>query len=230
MFKLTTITLWCIILISISCSSNKAPSKNEPNIPESIKLFDGETLSGWKSLSFGGEGGQVVVKQNKIVFGRGEPFTGIVIDDKNFKPPSDEYEINLRARKTEGRDFFCALTFPVPEKNACCTFVAGAWGGQVTGLSNIDHLDANRNSTRSTLKYETDKWYNIKVEITYGRIRCWIDDKIVVNTLIDKKRISMRPGAIEACQPFGIASYETSAEFESITLSTVNTNRKRYLD
>ena len=47
--------------------------------------------------------------------------------------------------------------------------------------------------TRSTLKYETDKWYNIKVEITYGRIRCWIDDRIVVNTLIDKKIISMRP-------------------------------------
>ena len=95
----------------------------------------------------------------------------------------------------------------------------------MTGLSNIDYLDANRNSTRSILKYETDKWYNIKVEITYGRIRCWIDDRIVVNTLIDKNIISMRPGAIEACQPFGIASYETSAEFKFVTLNNIKTNR-----
>ena len=65
-----------------------------------VKPFLVENFELW------GEGGQVVVEQNKIVFGRGEPFTGIVIDDKNFKPPSDEYEINLRARKTEGRDFF----------------------------------------------------------------------------------------------------------------------------
>ena len=224
MFKYKTIISSIIILYSFSCSSNKAPSTKESNDLQSIELFDGKTLSGWKTLNFGSEGGNVLVSGNKIVFDRGEPFTGIVIEDENFQPPSDEYEINIKARKTEGRDFFCAVTFPVPEKGSCCTFVAGAWGGQVTGLSNIDYLDANRNSTRSTLKYETDKWYNIKVEITYGRIRCWIDDRIVVNTLIDKKIISMRPGPIETCQPFGIASYETSAEFESITLKSVRIN------
>ena len=224
MLKYKTIISSIIILYSFSCSSNKAPSSKESNDPQSIELFDGKTLSGWKTLNFGSEGDNVLVSGNKIILNRGEPFTGIVIEDENFQPPSDEYEINIKARKTEGRDFFCAVTFPVPEKDSCCTFVAGAWGGQVTGLSNIDYLDANRNSTRSTLKYETDKWYNIKVEITYGRIRCWIDDRIVVNTLIDKKIISMRPGPIEACQPFGIASYETSAEFESITLKSVRIN------
>ena len=224
MFKYKTIISSIIILYSFSCSSNKAPSNKESNDLQYIELFDGKTLSGWKTLNFGSEGGNVLVSGNKIILNRGEPFTGIVIEDENFQPPSDEYEINIKARKTEGRDFFCAVTFPIPEKDSCCTFVAGAWGGQVTGLSNIDYLDANRNSTRSTLKYETDKWYNIKVEITYGRIRCWIDDRIVVNTLIDKKIISMRPGPIETCQPFGIASYETSAEFESITLKSVRIN------
>mgnify|MGYP003323154423 CR=1 FL=1 len=224
MFKYKTIISSIIILYSFSCSSNKAPSSKESNDPQSIELFDGKTLSGWKTLNFGSEGDNVLVSGNKINLNRGEPFTANGIEDENYQPPTDEYEINIKARKTEGRDFFCAVTFPVPEKDSCCTFVAGAWGGQVTGLSNIDYLDANRNSTRSTLKYETDKWYNIKVEITYGRIRCWIDDRIVVNTLIDKKIISMRPGPIEACQPFGIASYETSAEFESITLKSVRIN------
>ena len=45
-----------------------------------------------------------------------------------------------------------------------------------------------------------------------------------INKIKDKKIISMRPGPIEACQPFGIASYETSAEFESITLKSVRIN------
>ena len=111
MFKYKTIISSIIILYSFSCSSNKAPSKKESNDPESIELFDGKTLSGWKTLSFGSEGGNVLVSDNKIVLDRGEPFTGIVIEDENFQPPSDEYEINIKARKTEGRDFFLCSDF-----------------------------------------------------------------------------------------------------------------------
>ena len=159
-----------------------------------------------------------------MIFDRGDPLTGIVINDSDFVLPDDEYEIILKARKIDGRDFFCALTFPVPGKNSCCTFVAGGWGGQVTGLSNIDYLDANRNTTRSTLNYAHDRWYIIKVAVTDGRIRCWIDERLVVNCLIEDKHISMRPGPIEKCQPFGIASYETKVEFESIVLRRVLTN------
>ena len=222
MLKAKTIISAVIILYSFSCSSKNVNSKKETNSKSYIQLFDGNSLSGWKILNFDGSGGQVTVNNNLINFGRGEPFTGIVVDKENFIPPGEEYEINVEVRKTEGRDFFCAITFPVPEKGSCCTFVAGAWGGQVTGLSNIDYLDANRNSTRSTLRYETDKWYNIRIEISYGRIRCWIDDRIVVNSLISNKTISMRPGAIEQCQPFGIASYETSSEFRSIRISKID--------
>ena len=222
MLKAKTIISAVIILYSFSCSSKNVNSKKETNSKSYIQLFDGNSLSGWKILNFDGAGGQVNVENNLINFGRGEPFTGIVVDKENFDLPSEEYEINVEVRKTEGRDFFCAITFPVPEKGSCCTFVAGAWGGQVTGLSNIDYLDANRNSTRSTLRYETDKWYNIRIEISYGRIRCWIDDRIVVNSLISNKTISMRPGAIEQCQPFGIASYETSSEFRSIRISKID--------
>ena len=222
MLKAKTIISAVIILYSFSCSSKNVNSKKETNSKSYIQLFDGNSLSGWKILNFDGTGGQVNVENNLINFGRGEPFTGIVADKENFDLPGEEYEINVEVRKTEGRDFFCAITFPVPEKGSCCTFVAGAWGGQVTGLSNIDYLDANRNSTRSTLRYETDKWYNIRIEISYGRIRCWIDDRIVVNSLISNKTISMRPGAIEQCQPFGIASYETSSEFRSIRISKID--------
>lgn len=180
------------------------------------ELIDGRSLLGWRRLDFDGKGGEVDAAGGAIALGRGEPFTAIVIDDPEFEPPGLEYEIVVAARKIEGRDFFCALTFPVPEKASCCTFVVGGWGGGVTGLSDIGLLDANRNTTRSVLKYEHGRWYELRVEIRRGRIRCWIDEKLVVNLLTDGKKISVRPGEIEACQPLGLASWETAAEIKSI--------------
>jgi hypothetical protein len=225
MLKLKHAITAVAILNSFSCSSNKGSDKKIPTDESVIELFDGKSLGIWEEIQFGEETVTKIRTENgKIIFGRGDPLTGMVINDSNFKPPDEEYEIIVKARKIDGRDFFCALTFPVPEKNSCCTFVAGAWGGQVTGLSNIDYLDANRNTTRSTLNYDHDRWYTIRVEVTYGRIRCWIDKKLVVNCLIADKHISMRPGPIEKCQPFGIASYETKVEFESISLRKVFTN------
>ena len=224
MLKLKHAIVVVAILNFFSCSSNKGSDKNTSKEESIIKLFDGKSLGIWKELQFGEEKNtNVRIENGKIIFDRGDPLTGMVINDSNFEPPNDEYEITLKARKIDGRDFFCALTFPVPEKNSCCTFVAGAWGGQVTGLSNIDYLDANKNITRSTLNYDHDRLYTIRVEVTHGRIRCWIDKKLVVNCIIADKHISMRPGPIEKCQPFGLASYETKVEFESISLRKVFT-------
>ena len=206
-------------MTAIACSGKRQlTASGNVKSTEWLELFDGKSLAGWQKLEFDGSGGRVEVSGGNLLFSRGDPLTAIVIADRTFTPPAGEYEIILRARKIDGRDFFCALTFPVPEKSACCTFVAGGWGGGVTGLSNVDHLDANRNTTRSVLHYEAGKWYNLRIEVRRGRIRCWVDERIVVNTLIADQMISMRPGAIEQCQPLGIASFATTAEFESLRL------------
>ncbi len=228
MFKLKYAITAVAILNSFSCSSNKGPDKKIFIDESVIELFDGKSLGIWEEIQFTeGNEANVRIENGKIIFGRGDPLTGIAINDASFKPPAEEYEITLKARKIDGRDFFCALTFPVPEKNSCCTFVAGGWGGQVTGLSNIDYLDANRNTTRSTLDYDHDRWYIIRVEVTRGRIRCWIDKRLVVNCLIKDKHISMRSGPIEKCQPFGIASYDTKVEFESISVKKFSPKTNR---
>ncbi len=198
------------------CADRAAPDARDPERYAWRDLFDGESLTGWRHIGFDGDGGAAEVADGKIVFGRGRPFTGLTVADPDFDAPAEEYEVAVRARKIDGRDFFCALTFPVPEKGACCTFVAGGWGGGVTGLSNIDGLDANRNTTRAALQYQTGRWYDLRVEVRRGRIRCWVDRRLVVNALIADRQISMRPGAIEACQPLGVASYETAAEIETI--------------
>ncbi|MFP6874996.1 MAG: family 16 glycoside hydrolase [Verrucomicrobiales bacterium] len=212
-------TLFTTLLTAVACSGKRhLPANGNTPPTEWRELFDGKSLAGWQRLGFDDSGGRIEVREGKLLFTRGDPLTAMVISDRSFTPPAREYEIIVRARKMDGRDFFCALTFPVPEKSACCTFVAGGWGGGVTGLSNIDHLDANRNTTRSVVHYETGQWYDLRIEIRSGRIRCWVDERIVVNSLIADKIVSMRPGAIEQCQPLGIASFATSAQFESLRL------------
>ncbi len=224
MFKLKHAITAVAILNSFSCSSNKGPDKKISTDESVIELFDGKSLGIWEEIQFREENqANVRIENGKIIFDRGDPLTGIAINDPGFEVPDDEYELILKARKIDGRDFFCAITFPVPEKKTCCTFVAGGWGGQVTGLSNIDYLDANRNTTRSTLDYDHDRWYIIRVEVTHGRIRCWIDKRLVVNCLIKDKHISIRPGLIEKCQPLGVASYDTKVEFKSISLRKFHT-------
>ncbi len=210
--------IFTALTLSAACSGKRqSPATNtKTHSQEWHTLLDGKSLSGWQRLDFEGSGGRIEASNNSILFSRGNPLTAMVVSDRSLMPPAEEYEIILRARKMDGRDFFCALTFPVPSQSACCTFVAGGWGGGVTGISNIDNLDANRNTTRSSLRYETGKWYDLKVEVKRERIRCWVDQRIVVNTLIADKIISMRPGDIEQCQPFGIASFATTSEFKSL--------------
>ena len=71
-------------------TKKKVDQKKATNSKSYIQLFDGCSLSGWKTLDFDGSGGQVIVDDTSIVFDRGEPFTGIVIDNDNFQPPGEE--------------------------------------------------------------------------------------------------------------------------------------------
>ena len=205
-----------------ACSVKREPVVKKKNATAHSQqwqeLFDKKSLEGWKRLELDGEGGEINFADGVIRFARGNPLTAMVIADERFTPPSSTYEMILRARKTDGRDFFCALTFPVPEKETCATFVAGGWGGGVTGISNIDNLDANRNSTRSVIRYQTGQWYDLRIEVRRDTIRCWVDNRLVVNTVISGKKISMRPGKIENCQPLGIASFATASEFKSLRI------------
>lgn len=204
-------------LLSAGCGGGD-PTAADPERYQWRELFDGESIAGWRPLEFDGFGGEVSIEDGLLTFDRGDPFTAVVTDDPQFEPPGTEYEVIVRARKTEGRDFFCALTFPVPEKGAHLTFVAGGWGGTVTGLSNIDDLDANRNSTRTTFEYELNEWYDLRVEVRRGAIRCWVNGAIVVNASIAGREVSLRPGELIECAPFGLGSWRTGAQFESVRI------------
>jgi sugar phosphate isomerase/epimerase len=183
-------------------------AKNEAELP----LFDGKTLEGWKITDFSGRG-DVKVEKGQIVLDAGNDITGI-----NYvrETPKMNYEVSLQAMRIQGSDFFCALTFPVREE--CVTFVVGGWGGSVVGVSSVNGDDASENETTQFVKFDANKWYQLRVRVTEKKIECWIDNDQIVNLETEGKRLSMRPGEIESSMPFGIATFQTAAALREIKL------------
>lgn len=126
--------------------------------------------------------------------------------------PSVPYEVELEARRMSGSDFFCGLTFPVRSGKECVTLIVGGWGGNLVGISSIDGLDASENSTASQYEFENHRWYRIRVQVGGERLQAWIDDRQVVDAFTEEQKLSLRAGPIEACAPFGLATWLTSAE------------------
>ena len=178
---------------------------------QEISLFDGATLGQWKPTDFGGQG-EVHVKDGAIQMEMGNYMTGI-----NWTGPvvRMDYEIALDAMRVEGNDFFCGLTFPVGENP--CTLILGGWGGSLCGLSSIDRFDASENETTRMMKFETGKWYHVRLRVVPNRIQAWLDDESLVDVDITGRKIDVRI-EVELSKPLGIATYATTGAVRNIRL------------
>ncbi len=185
-------------------------------LSDPISLFDGKTLDQWETIEFGGEG-DIYVEEGLISFEMGDPFTGICSTKDDL--PKTNFEISLEARKTDGIDFFCGLTFPVAESH--CTLILGGWGGDVCGLSCINEDDASRNATMSSNIFKKNQWYKIRVRVEPAHISAWVDDKQIVDADITGQTVSLR-GDTTLCAPLGICSFQTNADYKNIELRTIN--------
>lgn len=175
------------------------------------RLFDGETLQGWKAVSYGGEG-EVSAEEGNLILGIGGSMTGVAYQ----RPvPKLNYEVRCEAQRADGHDFFCGLTFPVADSH--CSFIVGGWGGGVVGLSSINGHDASENETTRYIKFEDRKWYKFRVRVTAKRIQAWIDDERVIDVDIEGCKISTRV-EVNLNKPLGFATYETKALVRNIEL------------
>lgn len=214
LFLLPLILFWtscccCVKQQGASPKSNAAPGK-VPAAGSWQVLFDGKSLKGWKETSFAGAG------KVHVINGELRIDMGLVMTGANYTnaTPRLDYEIEYEAKKTDGSDFFAALTFPVGTK--AVTFVNGGWGGAVTGISSIDMQDASENETTKYLKFEKGQWYKFRIRITAKKLQVWMDDKSVIEQDIAGRDLSMRPGEIELSAPFGLAAYQSSAAIRNI--------------
>lgn len=174
-------------------------------------LFNGSTLEGWEPIDFTGHG-SISILDSCVLINKGLGISGIKWK-KDF--PKTNYEVSLEAKRIDGEDFFCGVTFPV--KESFCTFVVGGWGGSIVGLSSIDDEDAANNITYDFRNFVMNRWYKIRVKVTDEKIETWIDNDKIVDFIIGDHQISLRWEA-ESSKPFGIMTWQTTGAVRNIML------------
>jgi len=200
-----------IISIFFLATHSYPQTKAKVSKGDSLSLFDGKSLTGWEISNFEGHG-KIHVNENSIIIEKGETCSGIKCT-RNI--PKNNYEITLEAKRIDGNDFFCGLTFPVKDEN--CTLIIGGWGGTVVGLSCIDGLDASENETGFMKKFQKEQWYNIRLRVTEKSIRAWINEERFIDFEKNEQKLSLR-WEVEPSKPFGIATWKTSAALRNIKL------------
>jgi hypothetical protein len=129
--------------------------------------------------------------------------------------PRTDYELIYEARRLAGIDFFAAATFPVG--TSYVTLVNGGWGGNITGLSSLDGADASENETGTSVTFRNGTWYRFRVRVTDAVIRCWVDDKKVIDVAIRDRLLGTRIET-RANQPLGFATWETSGVVRKVEM------------
>jgi hypothetical protein len=197
--------------LALAMTTVAMPLRAQNQEPAWEPLFDGKTLGKWKKTQFGGEG-DVTIENGEIVLATGSDMTGITWTGD---VPTENFEIEVKARRLSGNDFFCGLTFPVGKTH--CSFIAGGWAGAVCGLSTLDGEDASENDTTRVRDFELARWYTVRVRVTTDRIQAWIDDEVYADVKTAGRRIGIRP-EVDLSRPLGVASWRTKAGLKDLRL------------
>jgi len=180
-----------------------------------IVLFDGTTLDNWERTDFAGKGDIRIDENGSMVLEMGAELSGVHWKGKT-ELPKINYEVTLQAKRTMGSDFFCGLTFPFKESHA--TLILGGWGGSLIGISSLDDFDASENDTGDAYVFEDKKWYDVRLRVTEEKLQVWLDDKMVIDSDVEGRKVSMRFGEIEMSVPFGICTYATTGVIRDIKI------------
>ena len=176
-----------------------------------VNLLDENAKDGWRPSEFGGPG-EVTVESGLISTDVGAPLLGVTFQHPKVALPRDNYEIKFEARRVDGTDFFCGLTFPV--QDAHCSLILGGWGGGLVGLSSIDGRDASENETTSYHSFENKRWYRVRLRVSQHVISAWLDGKQIVICNVKDRKLSTRPEVLRS-QPLGVATYQTAGEIRN---------------
>lgn len=221
---LGTVLFGGVALAEVDLKKPTANSKTANSKTTSLKAANNSntnSLKMWRVLNeaaFRGHG-KVVSRDGQIQLGKGELGTGVAWKGKM---PTTDYEVHLEAKRIAGKDFFCGITFPVMKKH--CSLILGGWGGQATGISNIDDEPAVENETVSYHAYKSGKWYKIRLRVTTDKIEAWLDKKQIVDLETTDRELSLWLEQ-EPARPLGISSWETSAAFRNLQIKPINVNK-----
>jgi hypothetical protein len=208
-------SLFALVTAAILLAGSSRALSQAPPSPAGEPLFDGKALTNWQPSKFYGQG-PVTVENGDIILAAGKDLTGITWSGPAL--PTTNYELTLRARRLEGRDFFAGVTFPVGD--SFCSLILGGWGGNIVGLSSINGIDASENTTSQSIDFELQRWYDIRIRVTPEKIDSWLDGKHIIEQSLKGNQISVRI-EVEPSQPLGIASWRTKAGIRDVRLQRI---------
>ena len=204
------LSLSLLLLLTTGCCGTQKV-KTPP-----VELLPGN-MDQWQALNFGGEG-DVTFKEGSLNLDYGSPLTGVIYKGDLaalLGEDLDHYAITLQARRVEGVDMFLGLTFPVGTEGHT-SLVLGGWAGAITGLSNLDDLNASENATTQYHNMPEGQWFDVKVMVTPDKIQCWLGDE----QLVDVKRADYKKydthGAVVDTKPLGMFSYDTHGQVKNM--------------
>jgi hypothetical protein len=210
--RLVSVALSLLLAASLAAVAADPKEKSRAEKTAWRPLFDGKTLTGWKTTEFGAHG-EPKAENGQIIIPMGDPLSGITRAKDDV--PHINYEVSLEAQRVEGDDFFVGLTFPVANSHA--SLILGGWSGGVCGISSIDGFDASENSTTSFHKFDRGKWYKVRLRVTSDRLQAWLNDEQIVDADIEGKKISTRI-EVEPSKPFGLATYMTKGAIRDLKI------------
>ena len=173
-------------------------------------LLNGRDMTGWTDAELTGRK-PCWVASRRLYVPCGDDLSGVVY--KAGEIPAWDYEVTVQGMRAEGNDFFCGLTFRVGDSP--CTLICGGWGGAITGLSSIDGEDASQNQTSQFFQYDNWRWYRARVRVTHDRIKCWLDDKPLIDVPLAEHKFSVR-WEVEPTMPFGLATWRTTGAIRDL--------------
>ncbi len=153
---------------------------------ESAKL-NGKSieLDGWQAIegTFSVEDGRLTQRDTNIE-------AAVSVAPTRGDGERDVYEV--RARKIGGAEGFL-IVFACENDDSFYWWNVGGWGNTQHVIERCINGSSQGPLTASRGRVENDRWYDLRVELTPGQVRCFIDGKLVHNFLPQSADVFVSP-------------------------------------
>lgn len=141
--------------------------------PDGKVLLAPDFSSGTEGWQFLG-GGQWKVENGALQQTAEKEFVRAIAGNRDWT----NYTLTLKARKLGGREGFLVL-FHIADQEDRIWWNIGGWNNTQHAVENGSTLDAKPGQV------ETGRWYDLRVELTGARVKCYLDGRLVHDVVSD---------------------------------------------